>query len=49
VEEAIQEAHPYFQDQSEEPEEQVLELLRGLSPEAQRNLLEIVNAPKAEA
>ena len=48
VEEAIQEAHPYFQDQSEEPVEQALELLRGLSPEAQRNLLEIVNARKAE-
>ena len=48
VEEAIQEAHPYFREQSEEPEKQVLELLRGLSPEAQRNLLKIVNAPEAE-
>jgi len=39
VEEAVQEAHPYFQEQSEEePEEQVPELLRGLTPEAQRNV-----------
>ena len=37
VEEAVQEAHPYFHEQSEEePEEEVPELLRGLSPEAQR-------------
>ena len=51
VEEVIQEAHPYFQVQSEEaPEKAVLELLRGLSPEAQRNLLETAkNAPEAEA
>ena len=48
VEEAIQEAHPYFQEQSEEPDNQVLELLRGLSPEAQRNLLKRVNASEAE-
>jgi len=38
VEEAVQEAHPYFQEQSEdeEPEEHVPELLRALSPEDQR-------------
>ena len=39
AEESIQEAHPYFREQSEdeETEEKVLELLRGLTPEDQRN------------
>ena len=50
VEEAIQEVHPYFQEQSgEEPEEEVLKLLRGLSPEAQRNLLETARNGPLEA
>jgi len=50
VEEAIQEAHPYFQEQNEEPEKAALELLRGLSPEAQKNLVEIIkNAPTEAA
>jgi len=50
AEEVIQKAHPYFQEQSEEePEEEVLELLRGLSPEAQKDVLEMLrNPPEVE-
>lgn len=51
VEAAIQEAHPYFQEQSEEepdPEKEALELLQGLSPEAKQNLLELVRNTDAE-
>jgi len=54
AEEAVQEAHPYFKEQDGQEDsapEEVLRLLRGLSPEAQRNLLEIARngPPEAEA
>ena len=53
VEEAIQGAHPYFQELGEEEQdgdEEVVKLLRDLSPEAQRNILEIImNPPEVEA
>jgi len=50
VEKVIQEAHPYFHEQSEkEPEEEAPELLRGLSPETHRDSLDIVrNGSPAE-
>ena len=48
---AFSKSHPLFMEQEKENKEKaVLELLRGLSPEAQRNLLETAkNAPEAEA
>ena len=54
AEEAVPEAHPYFKEQDGQEDsapEEVLKLLRGLSPEAQRNLLEIVRNgfPEVEA
>jgi len=51
AEESIQEAHPYFREQSEEEETEkdALELLRGLSSEAQRNLVEMAKEPPAQA
>jgi len=57
AEEAVQEAHPYFKEQHEEslpPDskfDQIENLLKGLSPEAQRNLLKTIrnDSPEVEA
>lgn len=48
--EAFEKSHPLFKKKAHMEEAEVLELLQGLSLEAQRNLLELVrNAPEAEA
>jgi len=47
--EAFEKSHPLFKKNARMEEAEVLEVLQGLSPEAQKNLLELVRNVEAEA